>query len=73
METKIYLKGLKAKRKALGLSQSALAEQLAITQAAVTAWECGEKLPAADRLPELASILGCSIDELYVDPEEVAV
>lgn len=52
--------GLKA-----GLSQSDLAKALNITQGAVSQWKKGIALPRSDKIPELAKVLGCSVDELY--------
>lgn len=72
METKIYLKGLKARRISAGLSQKELAGKLEVMQPAVAGWESGARVPSAALLPELACVLGCSIDELYVDPEVAA-
>lgn len=63
------LPGIRTRRKALGLSQSELAELVGCTSQAVGMWERGETLPAADRLPDIARALGCSIDELYTDAE----
>lgn len=59
------LPGLRARRKAAGLTLRDMAEKLGCTQAAVSCWELGETLPTADRLPEIARALGCNVDELY--------
>lgn len=64
---KILMPGLRARRKAAGLTQEDLAAALGCTRQAVVAWERGDVLPTADRLPQLAKALGCSIDELYQD------
>ncbi len=48
-----------------GLSQSELAKKLKVTQGAVSQWENCGALPRSDKLPELAKILACSIDDLY--------
>lgn len=50
-----------------GLSQAAVAEKLGIAAAAVCQWETGKTLPDSRRLPKIASIYGCSIDELLSD------
>ena len=47
-----------------GMSQQELANELNITQGAVSQWEKGVTAPSIDKLPELAKILNCSIDEL---------
>ena len=61
------LPGLRARRKAAGLTVEDLAAALGCRHQAVSAWERGEALPTADRLPEIARALGCTIDELYQD------
>lgn len=64
------LPGLRARRKAAGLSQEELAAAVGCTYQAVGAWERGDVLPTAERLPALAEALGCSIDDLYRKYEE---
>ena len=59
------LPGIRARRKAAGLTLQELAARIGVTQQAVGMWERGETLPAADRLPDIARALECSIDELY--------
>lgn len=61
----VILPGLRARRKAAGLTLRGMAAELGCTQAAVSCWELGETLPTADRLPDIARLLGCTIDELY--------
>lgn len=57
---------IKALRKKAGVTQSELAEQLGYKTASIIAmWENGERKPPSDKLPELAKILGCSIDDLF--------
>ena len=56
---------IKKMREKAKLSQEKLAELLGVTQGAVSQWESGEVSPTTDKLPELAKILGCTIDELY--------
>jgi transcriptional regulator with XRE-family HTH domain len=53
------------KRRELGLTQEALAERLGLTAQAVSKWETGIGYPDVTILPELAGILGMSIDELF--------
>lgn len=52
-------------RKELGLTQSALAEKLGITDRAVSKWETGRSLPDASIMLELCSILKIDINELF--------
>ena len=48
------------------MTQSELAQLLGVSQANISQWETGEAMPRADKLPELAKILECSIDDLYM-------
>jgi transcriptional regulator with XRE-family HTH domain len=45
------------RRKALGLSQDALAEALRVTRTLVSRWETGAQRPTADQLEDLARVL----------------
>ncbi len=56
---------IKYLREALGLSQAMLAQKLNITQSTVAMWEIGENSPRADKLPQIAKVFGCTIDELF--------
>lgn len=57
-------KRIATKRKAFGLTQDTLAEQLGITAQAVSKWENDQSCPDITMLPRLADIFGCSTDEL---------
>ena len=52
------------KRKALGLTQEALAAQLGISSQAVSKWENDISAPDIGLLPALAKALNCTTDEL---------
>lgn len=52
-------------REAAGLTKADIARAMDVDQAAVFRWETGGAFPRADRLPRLAELLHCSIDELY--------
>lgn len=52
-------------RERKGLSQQNVADQMGITQQAVAKWEAGTCYPRGKTLDKLASILSCTIDELY--------
>ena len=52
-------------RRARGLSQMQLAEQLEISFQAVSNWERGLSMPDIAKLPELADILHSSIDGIF--------
>ena len=56
---------IKNKRESKGLTQEELGKMLGVNRSTVAMWETGEAMPRADKLPELAKILGCSIDDLY--------
>ncbi|TPE08290.1 helix-turn-helix transcriptional regulator [Enterococcus sp. PF-2] len=56
------------KRKEKNLTQSNLADQLLVSYQAVSNWERGNSLPDIEKLPQLAAILGLSIDELLGKP-----
>jgi transcriptional regulator with XRE-family HTH domain len=56
--------GIKTLRKAAGLTQEALAVQLSYNRSTVAMWEAGKSKPRADKLPDLARILGCTVDDL---------
>ena len=55
---------LKEKREEQNLTQSGLATQIGVNQNTVSQWETGERIPRADKLVQLAQILGCTVDEL---------
>ena len=51
-------------RKEKGLTQSQMAEQLGITDRAVSKWETGKSMPDASLMLELCEILGITVNEL---------
>lgn len=60
-----------AKRKRLGFSQQALAEQLGVTNKAVSKWERGDGFPDITLIPGLARALGVTADELLAGEDGV--
>lgn len=56
---------IKRIRKKMGLTQGELSKKLNVSQSTVAMWETGINKPRADKLPELAKIFGCSIDDLF--------
>lgn len=64
-------------RRAVGVTQEALAMHLGVTKAAVSKWELGLSLPDVSLLPRIASYFSLSLDELFdwrarLSEEEVA-
>lgn len=55
---------IRAQRTAMGLTQQQLAEQLHITNKAVSRWETGNAYPDIALLDSLAAVLSVSIEEL---------
>ena len=41
------------------------ADAMGVSPSAVNKWVYGKAYPSADKLPKLAELLGCSIDELF--------
>lgn len=52
-------------RRQIGLTQEQLAQQLDVTNQAVSKWETDQCCPDVALLPKLADILGVTIDELF--------
>lgn len=61
---------LKEKRMSVNLTQEAVASYLNISRTTIAMWESGASAPRADKLPLLARLYGCTIDELFENPEE---
>lgn len=59
------MNGIKTNRERLGINQRQLAELLGVYPSTICMWEAGDRKPSSDKLPELAKILGCSIDDLF--------
>ena len=52
-------------REKAGLSRPDVARAMKVDMAAVFRWETGEAYPRAEKLPRLADLFGCTIDDLY--------
>ena len=65
MEPKAFGPFLKERRTQQGLTQSALAEQLGVSTAAVSKWERGQCLPDIAKLEDLSAALDLSVLELF--------
>ncbi len=61
---------IKTFRDKLRMTQKQLAELLGVSRESVAMWETGKSMPRADMLPQIAAVLGCTIDELYADEPE---
>lgn len=68
-QLKDYLRGLKPRRKAAGLTQADLAREIGTTKESIRAWESGLYWPSAQHLPGMAQALACRIEELYQPPK----
>lgn len=62
---------IKKLRESLKLTQEDLAKKLHIGRTTVSMWESGDAMPRADKLPELAKVLNCSIEDLYEHEKDV--
>ncbi|NLW89190.1 MAG: helix-turn-helix transcriptional regulator [Clostridiaceae bacterium] len=51
-------------RRKANLTQKEVAEALGLDQTTVSRWERGRKLPRAERLPAIAILYRCSVDDL---------
>lgn len=56
---------IKEKRTEAGLSQAQVARAMEVNQSVVYRWETGEGNPSIDKLPRLAALFKCTIDDLY--------
>ena len=52
------------------MSQAEAGKKLGVSDATVSMWETGAANPACKRLPQIAALYGCSIDELFKTDEE---
>lgn len=67
---KNFGKRLAQMRRAKGMTQNELAEKLSITPQAISKWEREEGLPDVTLFPEIASVLGVSVGELFGEKTE---
>jgi len=59
-----YILSFLSARKKAGLSQAQVAKELGVAPAAVSQWETGKTVPDSRRLPKIAELFNCSVDEL---------
>ena len=57
-------------RREMDLTQAELAERADTTQQSVSQWESRKRVPTLGSLKRLATVLGCTLDELAGDYEE---
>lgn len=61
---------IKEMRKRINLTQGDLANQLSVTQGAVSQWESGLTNPTLEMLVKIAAVLQCTVDELLHDEDD---
>lgn len=66
---KLIGKQIRAKRKALGLSQQDLAEETNYSDSAIGAFERGERSPSLYAAFSMADALNCSVEDFRAEPE----
>ena len=59
----------KSARESAKLTQQEVADALGIQRTTVAMWETGSNIPRASKLPQIAKILGCTVDELFEKQE----
>lgn len=65
----VNLAKLREKR---GLTQENVSRIMGIDRSTVAKWEAGDALPRADKLPILAKLYGCAIDDLFQETDRPA-
>ena len=60
-------------RIASNMQQNAFATAVGVSSPTAHAWETGEALPSADKLPKIASVLGTTIDALFSSGDNTIV
>lgn len=60
---------IKALRESKNMTQAELAELVGINRTTISMWETNNSMPRADKLIQLANILGCTVDELLREEE----
>lgn len=65
MEKNVFAQTIIELRKARGMTQEALAQEMGVTAQAVSKWENGQSYPDVTLLPQLAEVFEVSIDALF--------
>lgn len=58
-------KNIRALRLEKGWTQQDLAQRLDTTQKTITAYECGTRHPTAEKIPQIATLFGVTVNQLY--------
>ena len=69
MDARVVGERIAKLRKSYGMTQKQLADEISVTDKAVSKWETGAGLPDIAILPALASALKTSVDDLIAGPE----
>ncbi len=64
---------LRRYREAKGMTQQEVWEAVGISKSSYTSYEAGRAMPSADKVVELAKVLGTSTDELLLNADEMTV
>lgn len=68
---KCFAEHLKARRKAMGMTQKELAEKLGYSEKAVSKWENGTGMPPAVMFPMLSAVLETTMEELLIHERDI--
>lgn len=71
--TMVFSENLKKFRKARGLTQPQVWGPAGIAKSSYTSYEAGSQMPSAEKVVELAKVLGVTTDELLLAEEEMTV
>lgn len=63
--------GIRNMRLKVGIKQYDLAVKIGVERTAVAKWETGKAQPRTETLIKLATVLGCTVDELLREPVTV--
>ena len=59
------MNNLKMLREKANLTQESLAKLINVDRSTIAKWETGKASPRSDKLPTLANVLNCTIDDLF--------
>ena len=51
-------------------TQQEVAKRLGVKPGAVSKWETGRTMPRVDKLPAIAKLYGCTVEELLADRQQ---